>query len=1350
MKCRVKQIIKRVTAFSMALWMALLPTSADLTRVYGSQVGGNAAGNFRIAFDEFISNVEIQDGNGNTITGTDDGIKYGTAATQTFTLIEGGGYTLSVGLIPELSSISSNIEIVDAKGLIRADRSFTAEAEVLNNDSGIPDVSLETRLRQDTRFQIPDVSNVDITSVRANNASVAKRDSDYILAAGTPLTADVTIFFQTEMNYKVSGGDYSGSTGGKRNYSYSTTVGEILKAGASFALPITVENAAVYTVTVDNGTAPHATVDTYQYYEPLGNDMVQITVTPNEGYKISKIVIQGGKADGTDEELTGDAIQSGTTLELSANRKGNIIITTEMHSNCPNGTFDNIKDYYSPNEEVKVTYTEPQNMQAGYTLQYVIQDDETVAGSGVTWTDFPSPDNGRYTLDVPYTGKETRYIYVRYDIGSGSVSDISEAQRIEFDENAPEIQGVKLSVGGTEYEAGKPGAYYEFDEGIYINGEPDSNSEIRVYAADNRGENKSGPVEQLSNLGAVFVPDESGKSGYYAIPYGIQNKTDTLNVSVSDKVGNHSGETEIRLRNIAFDLTKPTADYEFRQGDSSVDITNWQTGAVTVILTPKDLEPAVNPGIEVISGVKEVHIRENGIEIGAMNGNAGIYTGTVDGDGEHTLEITVSDLAGNVYRDTKVVKIDKTGITNPEILLEGGRDKFHEDFIISAGAESKSGIRMIHFEFLENGTVVREYTAFPVVNNTAVFAYTKDMGNFDGTVRVTFTDALGRISRTERAFAFNKDGASIYVSADSGWTNENASVIVTVSDTITNIATVEFYVDGVLAGQTAPQTPVSYVGGISVSETSASHLGTQVEVVVTSASGKKTYGYAVVRVDKQAPAIQLSGITDGAVYNTARSLQITTTENIWQEMQPVSVTAIRTIDGVSTNMELGNYEVNDAIFATTQSFSEDGVYQVTIHARDAAGNSDTRTISFTIDRTAPVLTMTGVSAGTYSNRPVQIHFQSVESFFQTNNVRISVERKLGGSTYGRTISFANTGRISNVSNTFSEDGDYTVTFSATDGAGNVAVTQTISFTVDCTAPSISLKGATDYFVTKQSVVLDFSVIEAYFETNNVQIQGTRRTPEGKTQRVVVTGWNNTGRSSSLQQEFTEDGYYTITITAKDKAGNSKSQTIHFTIDTTPPIIGDLSDYDGKYLTTFQLKDRLEDLIIEMSVPTLRMTLNGEPYDGGEITEDGKYTLVIQVEDEVGLTASKTIEFVIDTVAPKIIFAGAENNRIYTEAVNLNLSLENERDTILSIWINGEPYELSERTSYDLVFNEQGYYEIVVDTIDEAGNTNSQTIAFTYTEQKNIILLFIIIGAVVIAIGLVIGLLIKSKRKEGGA
>ena len=508
--------------------------------------------------------------------------------------------------------------------------------------------------------------------------------------------------------------------------------------------------------------------------------------------------------------------------------------------------------------------------------------------------------------------------------------------------------------------------------------------------------------------------------------------------------------------------------------------------------------------------------------------------------------------------------------------------------------------------------------------------------------------------------------------------------------------------------------------------------GTQVEIVAVcganAASRIETRASIIVYVDKQAPTVQLSGIRSGAVYNTNQTLQIVTNENIWNHMQPISVVAEKTLDGVTTTVDMGAYAAEAEDYTARKTFTEDGVYEVTVTAVDAAGNRAVKTISFTIDKTAPVISMRGASDGAYSSQPVTIQFQAIESFYETNSVKITIERVIDGAPYNQTLNFTNTGKTSTLNNQFSEDGDYTITMTAVDRAGNAATVQKLSFTVDCTAPTVTLTGTKDYVVTQKAVVLSFVVTESYYKTNQVEIQASRRGVDGKIETFTVKGWNNAGRTSSLSQEFKEDGYYTITITARDKAGNSKQQTIHFTIDTQPPVIGDLSRYDGKYLSEFELGKRLENLITELTVPTVKMTLNGEAYDGGKITADGKYTLVIEVTDEVGLTASKTIEFVIDTIAPKIIFAGAENRKTYTEPVNLNLSLENESDTIVSILINGEPYELTDgKTVYDLAFDTYGSYEVVVNTIDAAGNENSQTIKFTYAKHKNVALLFVVIG-----------------------
>lgn len=1361
MKCRLGQVLKRVTAIGMAVWMIFLPLNVKISKVYGGQASTDINNGVRIEYDSYFS-VVVKDGV-KEIPGREDGTIDNPAMVYD-NLTKGNIYNISFKLIDDLNAEASNLEIVNANSQVVED-TFKVTEEMLENDESVADISYKVRLKGDILFSISGTGCENISAKVGNTVLEMDKTGKYVLEGGPYLTDSVDITFQTGMDQKVDsvGVQYMGitETESKRNYKLSVSVNDIL---VSKAITILTSKVNTYNVTADNGTvsipASHKVALSNQYYEPIENEIVEITVTPNDGYKISSVVLEKFE-NGKDVILSGKQVSDKEfQIEVSAKKRGNITVIMEMLG--PEGTFI-INNFYGA-KDAEITYTKPKNMKTGFVLQYAILPNNNRPNSTTNWIGLPSITGSQYTLTVPYDEKHpSKNIYVRYSNADGtSISEPQVSDEIKFDGYAPQITKVQLNLNGTSYTAKYnwgnadplilPYYYFNNGEDIYMSG-IDSNNEIRVYANDDQRKHQSGLQQQLTTGTGIGTLSKNGP--YYTILFGPKDKTDQMNITLSDQAGN-SLSTQIKLDNILLDLTPPTAEVEFSRKGAEVDIEKWQIDAVTVKVTPDDQVPSENPNNEVASGVKSVKIFENGKSIGSMDSTTKVCTATVKDHGVHDLEIVVTDNAGNEFRQPRTIRIDKGGIINTVINFESENNNFYNDCIISAGAESLSGIQEIRFQFLEQGSVVREYIPASIDKGAANFLYTRDMGNFNGIVKVTFANYAGNTVTIERPFAFNQDGASLTVSGDSDWTSGSVFVSAAASDPITKIKKIEYYVDGVLAEKVeleeleGQEEHTSYIGGITISDTAASHLGTQVEVVVTSASGKETHGYAVVRVDKQAPSISLSGITEGSVYNTTRSLEITTVENIWQAMQPVSVTAVRTIDGTSTHLDLGSFEADGATTLSTYSFSEDGVYQVTIQAVDAAGNSAVKTISFTIDRTAPVLSMSGVSAGAYSSTPVTVHFQSVESFFETNDVKINVERKLAGSTFGRAIDFSNTGKTSSVSNTFTEDGDYTITFSATDGAGNIAATQTLSFTVDCTAPSVTVRGTTDYFVTKDAVKLDFSVTEAYYETNTVQIQGTRRTVEGKTLSLNISGWSNTGMTSGLSREFTEDGYYTITITATDKAGNSKSQTVHFTIDTTPPVIGDLSEYDGKYLAGFQIKERMKDLIVELSVPTVRMTLNGEPYDGSEITKDGKYTLMIQVEDEVGLTASRTIEFVIDTVAPKIIFAGAENNRIYTAAVNLNLSLENERDTILAIRINGKPYELTEGTAvYDLVFNEQGYYVIAVDTIDAAGNTNSQTIAFTYAEQKSIILLFVIVGAVVIAAGLVIGMAVKSKRKESG-
>lgn len=1180
-------------------------------------------------------------------------------------------------------------------------------------------------------------------SVNGTGITYDSDTNQVTIDSDTPDDTAVQVNFSLPMGKKadmsLTGITYNGVAGGKRSFTYKTTVGGLLTDGISLET-----SDAYFLITTDGNTTVSISGGWGDSagtlcYEPLKSDEAfTITVTPAAGYELSTFTVGGTSYLNQLVKGTGSYTISSSVLNpLGAIQAESALAPLTI----PKVTFGKIEDWYKGSAAITITIPAG-DMPSGCKLQYAFA---LTGQNPVTWTDVSdfTNDGTSCEVTVSHGSSGSGKLYLRYartagEAGSSSVS----SGLIHFDSTAPSDVKADIYVNGIENNSLE---WINAVDTVKIRisaTEQESGLDRLEYALDGNAQTSISKVTATDN------------GGYFEFPYTIGNRCDTITYSVVDKMGNTSGSMSLDVSGIRFDLVLPGADIVYKDASDNVltDPSQWQTGKVTMEITPWDGEA---PDGEEQSGFSSLLVKE-GESVLSGTEDSGTYVFEFEEDGSHAITIEVRDTAGNFKIYTPIINIDRAGPSEQGVVFNdsSSQSSFGNDFVIKAQANSVSGIKEMIFTFydLEKKPCGTPVLVTSISHNIGSCLYSQSgLENFQGYVQVTYVDNVNRGLPVKGEFheiRYNANGARIYAEAQESWTKNSVPVTATIEDSITEIQKIEFFVDGKLTETIIPTNPHKMTCGIAVSDTSASALGTQVRIVVTSSSGVQSIANKVVCIDKQAPAVSLGGIAEGAIYNANRTLQITTTENIWQAMRPVSVTATRIIDGNTTSMDLGSYEAADATSVTGRTFTEDGIYQVTVTAVDAAGNSDTKSISFTIDKTAPVLSMTGAGEGIYSSQPVTIRFQAIESFYETNNVRINVERKLGGATYGRTIGFANTGRISELSNTFLEDGDYTITMTATDGAGNVAAMQTLTFTVDCTAPVVNLSGTRDYFVTNRSVSINFSVVESYYATNEVRIQGTRRLASGKTEPIRISEWSNSGITSTLNQEFTEDGYYTITITATDKAGNNKQQTIHFTIDTEPPLIGDLSQYDGKYLSEFQLREKLEDLISELTVPTVRMTLNGEAYDGSEITQDGKYTLVIEVADEVGLSSTKSIEFVIDRTAPKIIFAGAENKKTYTETVNLNLSLENENDTIVAILINGVPYELTAgAASYNLTFDTFGEYEVVVNTIDEAGNENSQTIVFTYAEHRNAVFLWILIGAVIVVAGLVICLVIKSKKKE---
>jgi len=258
--------------------------------------------------------------------------------------------------------------------------------------------------------------------------------------------------------------------------------------------------------------------------------------------------------------------------------------------------------------------------------------------------------------------------------------------------------------------------------------------------------------------------------------------------------------------------------------------------------------------------------------------------------------------------------------------------------------------------------------------------------------------------------------------------------------------------------------------------------------------------------DTTAPVITIQGINpvsigEGANYTDA------------------GATAFDTVDGTVAVTSTGNVDTNTI-----------GTYTITYTTTDAAGNSDTatRTINVTAaplvaDTTAPVITLNGASS-------VSI----VESTNYTD-VGATAFDNIDG-----TIAVTSTDNVN-----INTVGTYTVTYSATDAAGNNA---TATRTVNVTAAPVVVSDTTDPVITLNG------------DNPITIVEGTSYTDAGATATDNVDGSVTVTSTGSVNTNTI--GIYTILYTATDVAGNSVSATRTVNVIANPSIDNNLGGTDG--------------------------------------------------------------------------------------------------------------------------------------------------------------------------------------------
>ncbi len=238
----------------------------------------------------------------------------------------------------------------------------------------------------------------------------------------------------------------------------------------------------------------------------------------------------------------------------------------------------------------------------------------------------------------------------------------------------------------------------------------------------------------------------------------------------------------------------------------------------------------------------------------------------------------------------------------------------------------------------------------------------------------------------------------------------------------------------------------------------------------------------------------------------------------------------------------------------------DGAHTLTASQTDLAGNTGTATLSFTLDKTAPAVSMALVSDTGSSSSDKITSNPAVKGIGQANTL---VTIKEGGATLGTTMADG-TGAWSFTPAGLA-DGAHTLTASQTDLAGNTG-TATLSFTLDTTAPVVSMALVSDTGSSATDKITSNPAVKGTGQANTLVTIKEGGATLGTTMADGTGAWSFTPTGLA-------DGAHTLTASQTDLAGNTGTATLSFTLDRTAPALSMALVSDDRQLVDRQ--DHLE-------------------------------------------------------------------------------------------------------------------------------------------------------------------------------
>ena len=729
--------------------------------------------------------------------------------------------------------------------------------------------------------------------------------------------------------------------------------------------------------------------------------------------------------------------------------------------------------------------------------------------------------------------------------------------------------------------------------------------------------------------------------------------------SVQVSVTNVNGNSASAGREYSVDATAPTVTIDTVAGDNVINASEASAGVTLSGTTTAEVGQTVSVTLGGKSYTTQVQ-------------QGGIWSVNVPGtdlsalaDNGYTVQVSVNDAAGNPGSAGKAITLDTTPPTVSFNVVAG-------DDVINSVEHGQAQI--------VSGTATGASVGDKLVITIGSNQYTTTVdasGNWsvgvpasvisaltDGTVTLsaTITDSAGNSSTQTHDVVVNTASVALTVNTLSGDDVINASEAG--SSLVINGSSAQFasgtQVTVTLNGKSYTatiQSDGSWTTTVPAADVGALADGAsyQVSVSAQDSAGNSASATHSISVDTTAPVVSIATLSGDDMLNAAEAQQPLTVHGSSSAEAGQTVTVTLGGKTYTATVAIDGTWTLDVPAADLAALSQ-GALTLTASVNDKAGNNGQTTHTLTVDTVAPTVTISTVADDDIVNNAEQLAGQTIRGTTTAEQGQ-TVTVSFNGHSYQATVGADGSWSVFVPGRDFLglSDGDYTITASVNDKAGNPG-SATHDVTLNGDVPTITI-----------NTFAQDDIVNAAEHGTPLVVSGTTNAPAGQTVTITLNGktyaatvqndgtWSYTVGSAEVSA-LADGGSYVINAQVSNTIGNSASDNHTVTVDLTAPSMGisidslqndtglSASDFitnDNQVVVNGSLTAQLGNnekaqISLDGGLTWIDLTVTGTTwrYTDGRSLTDGTYQYQVRVIDNAGnVGATDSQDVVIDLTKP---------------------------------------------------------------------------------------------------------------------